>query len=468
MAIDLSVYERQRRNINDDFTTQSATNAYSRFLSQQRGERRIADYGREYGRATADLSRAYGRQTADYTKQYQRQLPNVAASWATAGSPPVGCSPASTGGRCRTTSVTTRTPWPASAEDQATGMGRLGEDRTLGINRSYADTALERNQFDLNQANFDAEHNDALYSIEAERAVRSPTPRRPSCRSGDSSGNRYGLDKGRQEAQGPGLVGVRRPGGSVVAGVRQGHPTNAAAIKYARENNYGQATPGGGFDSGVTGVRDMMRTGFNPTGMPPPPPGAPGGGSGGGGRRGYGGGGGGGGNNFQAQLDFLLPILAQGNYMARPADKVREAVNTLGTTAQGQSNVAWDAVDKWLAAHQSNPYANLNFAPAQAYGGGTNPEDGGYGAFGNVAKLLGANQIDSNTSRGAESQFGRATGVNTISGAMQQQLAAIADQEYQQQLALDTERRQAILELAGLVGGGAKAPGDFMSRLGLV
>ena len=61
MAIDTSVYERQRRGINEDYAAKSATNAYSRFLAQQRGERSIADYTRDFSRSAPSLTAAYGR-----------------------------------------------------------------------------------------------------------------------------------------------------------------------------------------------------------------------------------------------------------------------------------------------------------------------------------------------------------------------------------------------------------------------
>lgn len=61
MAIDTSIYERQRRGINEDYAAKSATNAYSRFLSQQRGDRAIADYSRDFQRGTPKLTAAYGR-----------------------------------------------------------------------------------------------------------------------------------------------------------------------------------------------------------------------------------------------------------------------------------------------------------------------------------------------------------------------------------------------------------------------
>jgi hypothetical protein len=97
MAIDTSVYERQRRGINEDYAAKSATNAYSRFLSQQRGERNIADYSRDFQRKTPGLTAAYGkrgltgggvksgvygramqRYVGDYSQNMDRQLADQA------------------------------------------------------------------------------------------------------------------------------------------------------------------------------------------------------------------------------------------------------------------------------------------------------------------------------------------------------------------------------------------------------
>jgi len=89
MAVDTSVYERQRRGITDDYTSKSATNAYSRFLSQQRGERSIADYTRDFSRAlprhaaayarkglagSGVKSGVYGRAMQNYVGDYQQSL----------------------------------------------------------------------------------------------------------------------------------------------------------------------------------------------------------------------------------------------------------------------------------------------------------------------------------------------------------------------------------------------------------
>ena len=100
MAIDTSVYERQRRGIEDDYATKSATNAYSRFLSQQRGDRNIADYSRDFTRKMPSLTAAYGRRglagggvqsgvygraMQNYVGDYQQQMSRAYADQAQEG-----------------------------------------------------------------------------------------------------------------------------------------------------------------------------------------------------------------------------------------------------------------------------------------------------------------------------------------------------------------------------------------------
>jgi len=61
MAIDTSVYTRQAQGIQNDYAAKSATNAYSRFLSQQRGDRGITDYQRDFNRSLPKVTAQYGK-----------------------------------------------------------------------------------------------------------------------------------------------------------------------------------------------------------------------------------------------------------------------------------------------------------------------------------------------------------------------------------------------------------------------
>jgi hypothetical protein len=98
MAIDTSVYERQRRGIDEDYAAKSATNAYSRFLSQQRGDRAISDYTQGFQRSVPNLTAAYGHRgltgggvrsgvygkaMQNYVGDYQRNLSRQQADQAT-------------------------------------------------------------------------------------------------------------------------------------------------------------------------------------------------------------------------------------------------------------------------------------------------------------------------------------------------------------------------------------------------
>jgi hypothetical protein len=126
MAIDTSVYERQRRGIEDDYATKSATNAYSRFLSQQRGDRNIADYTRDWGRKAPSLTAAYGRK-------------GLAGGGVQSG----------VYGRA---------------------MRNYVGDYQQNLSRSYADQAQELRQSDLSQAQLASARDRALSDMETDKA----------------------------------------------------------------------------------------------------------------------------------------------------------------------------------------------------------------------------------------------------------------------------------------------------------
>jgi hypothetical protein len=254
------------------------------------------------------------------------------------------------------------------------------------------------------------------------------------------------------------------------------------------------------------GVAKALSQGGSSGGVPAVTPRNPGsGGSSGGGGRGYsygrgGGGGGGGGGGAaagaQGQLDFLLGVLGSKSYTAPPETALRQAIaarqaGVTNATRQdlATANKTWGELDTWLRQNQSNPYANVklqtaptapDYNPYLATQGvaplnqvRSNPEDP-YGGFANVLKLLGANQLSQNQSQAALSRMGRAasvTGINAMDNAfddaIKQQLAAVAQKEYENQQALEQERRAAVLQLAPLLAQGAKAPADVLVRLGL-
>lgn len=61
MAYDPSVYEGRRRGLMQQFAAEGAMNAYQQFVSQQRGQRNIADLTRQYEQQAPRVVSAYGR-----------------------------------------------------------------------------------------------------------------------------------------------------------------------------------------------------------------------------------------------------------------------------------------------------------------------------------------------------------------------------------------------------------------------
>ena len=54
-------WERQRGSINNRYGTESAMNAYGRFISQQRGSRQLGDMSRQFGRQTPIFKSQFGQ-----------------------------------------------------------------------------------------------------------------------------------------------------------------------------------------------------------------------------------------------------------------------------------------------------------------------------------------------------------------------------------------------------------------------
>lgn len=61
MAYDPSIYEAQRRSYADNYASTGAMNAYSNFLSQQRGQRDLGDLQTQWQQATPKFIAGYGR-----------------------------------------------------------------------------------------------------------------------------------------------------------------------------------------------------------------------------------------------------------------------------------------------------------------------------------------------------------------------------------------------------------------------
>ena len=119
-------YERQKRDIEYDYGQQATTNAYGRFLSQQRGERSLGDTSRMFGRAYPSYKAQFG----------QRGL----------GGPGIR----------------------SGVQQQA--MSNYAGDYLRDYGRQQQDLTQQLQQFDLNQQNLDAFKQQSLADLEAQKA----------------------------------------------------------------------------------------------------------------------------------------------------------------------------------------------------------------------------------------------------------------------------------------------------------
>jgi V8-like Glu-specific endopeptidase len=125
MAYDESVYEAQRRGVTNRYSQQNAANALGRFVNQQRGDRGIADY----------------------TQNYRRNAPGVTAAYAKRGLAGGG----------------------VQSGVYQNAMRNYVGDYNQNLNRMYADQQTELNQFDLNTAGYEADRQQAMTEIEANK-----------------------------------------------------------------------------------------------------------------------------------------------------------------------------------------------------------------------------------------------------------------------------------------------------------
>jgi hypothetical protein len=128
MAVDTSVYERQRRSVNDRASTDLAQNGYAQFLSQQRGNRQAADFKQDFGRSQ----------------------PGFTSSWAKRGM---------AGGGVR------------SGAFQQALQNRVG-DYTQGLGRMQQDQAVNNRQYEMNGASIEAYRQQALADLEAQKSAQ--------------------------------------------------------------------------------------------------------------------------------------------------------------------------------------------------------------------------------------------------------------------------------------------------------
>lgn len=123
---DAGAYQRRKRDIEYDYGNQSATNAYGRFLAQQRGERGLGD-----------MSRGFQRQYPTYKAQFgQRGLAGPGIN--------------------------------SGVQRQA--MSNYVGDYMRNYGWAQQDLTQQLQQYDMNQNNLNAFHQQQLADLEAQKA----------------------------------------------------------------------------------------------------------------------------------------------------------------------------------------------------------------------------------------------------------------------------------------------------------
>jgi hypothetical protein len=125
MAIDPSIYERQRRNVNETWGNTSANNAYSQFLASQQ----------------------WDRSRADATQGFKRSFPKFSASFGQRGL---------SGGGVRSGTM-------------QSAMRRFVGDHNQTMGRMQQDQNQQNQQFTLGQSQLDQWRMGALQDIEADK-----------------------------------------------------------------------------------------------------------------------------------------------------------------------------------------------------------------------------------------------------------------------------------------------------------
>lgn len=123
---DSGAYERARRDLDYDYGNQAATNAYGRFLSQQRGERGLGDMSRQFHNSYAPYKAQFG----------QRGLAGAGIN--------------------------------SGVQQQA--MSNYVGDYMRNYGWGQQDLTQQLQQYDMNQANLDAFHQQSLADLEAQKA----------------------------------------------------------------------------------------------------------------------------------------------------------------------------------------------------------------------------------------------------------------------------------------------------------
>lgn len=124
---DYGGYERQKNDIYHKYGTDATTNAYGRFISQQRGERSLGDQSRQFG----------------------RDMPTFKASFGARGLSGPG----------------------VQSGTMQNSMNQFVGDYTRNYGRAQQDLTSDLQNYDLQQGQLDAWRQQSLASLEAQKAA---------------------------------------------------------------------------------------------------------------------------------------------------------------------------------------------------------------------------------------------------------------------------------------------------------
>jgi len=169
-AVDNAYYEAQRRQINTGSAQELATNAYARFLAQQRGSRERTDLFTNVRQGRNTLNTDIGRYQQDRTRSYQQGYDPYAAQYGARGLVGGGVTSGVQRSGMQDYNQDYRRDTNRAQFDYGRALHRLNRGFRTDLSRSRVNTSEEMNQFDLNQANIQSNKTNALAALQAQRA----------------------------------------------------------------------------------------------------------------------------------------------------------------------------------------------------------------------------------------------------------------------------------------------------------
>ena len=169
-GIDNAYYEQQRRGIRSGTARELATNAYARFLAQQRGSRERRDLRTNVRQGRTDLNTDINRYRTDRGLAYQQGYDPYAAQYGARGLVGGGITSGVQAEGMQQYNQDYRRDLGRANVDYSRALARLNRGFRTDLGRSRVNTQQEMNQYNLNQADIISQRNDALAALRMQRA----------------------------------------------------------------------------------------------------------------------------------------------------------------------------------------------------------------------------------------------------------------------------------------------------------